>query len=51
MAKQKPIVTLQYPVYSMEEVDRLYNAAEKEDCTWSELIKRALGEYLTNHNL
>lgn len=48
MAKQKPIINLTYPVFEQEKLDRLFNAAEKLDCTWSELLDKALELYLSS---
>lgn len=49
MANQKPLIKLDLPVYTLEEVDRILVACKSLDCSGSELLKIALDIYLAEH--
>lgn len=51
MAKQHPLLKLDLPLYSMEEVNRVMDACKALDYTGQQLLEQALSEFLDNHKL
>ena len=51
MAKQQALLTLTYPVYTMDEAQRLLTAGKVLDLTSEEMIRTALSEFLDKRDL
>lgn len=49
MAKQKPLIKIDYPIYKMQDWERFMAACRALDCTGEELLKFALDIYLSEH--
>ena len=51
MAKKKPVMTIPYPVYTMEGVERLLTASKALDLDSCEMIDKALDAFLKSKGL
>lgn len=51
MAKRIPLIKLQLPIYEMDELNRILDAARSLDTDGTELLRIALNEYMHNHGM
>lgn len=49
MAKQKPIIKIDYPIYEMKDLERFMAACKAYNYTGEQLLKIALDIFLKEH--